>query len=262
MVTYNVTLADVEKFILILVRIASFLVVAPLIGGRDIPNKVKVGFALALSVFLIPLVDAQAYKSKDIFEYSTCIILEVLVGLFIGYAAYICTFIVVLAGNIIDMDIGLSMATEFNPMTNSQVTISGNMYLYFVTLIMIASNMHIYIVGAIIDSFKLIPLGGAVFHWDHLLKAMIRYMCEACVIGFRIFLPFFACIMILNCVLGIMAKVAPQMNMFAVGIQMKLLVGLIVMFLIVFLLPDVTEFIMDEMRIMIKLFVEGMQPKT
>lgn len=261
MVTYGVTLGDVEKFILILVRIASFLVVAPLIGGRDVPNKVKIGFTVALTIFLTPIVDAGKYTSSGVISYSTCIVLETLTGLLIGFAAYICTFIVVFAGNIIDMDIGLSMATEFNPITNTEVTISGNLYLYFITLIMIASNMHLYIVGAIIDSFKLIPLGGAQFQWNHLLKTMIKYMCESCVIGFRIFLPFFACIMILNCVLGIMAKVAPQMNMFAVGIQMKLLVGLVVMFLIVFLLPDVTEFITDEMKTMIKLIVEGMKSK-
>ena len=157
MVTYGVTLGDVEKFILILVRIASFLVVAPLIGGRDVPNKVKIGFTVALTIFLTPIVDAGKYTSSGVISYSTCIVLETLTGLLMGFAAYICTFIVVFAGNIIDMDIGLSMATEFNPITNTEVTISGNLYLYFITLIMIASNMHLYIVGAIIDSFKLIP---------------------------------------------------------------------------------------------------------
>ena len=92
-----------------------------------------------------------------------------------------------------------------------------------------------------------------------MLKTMIKYMCESCVIGFRIFLPFFACIMILNCVLGIMAKVAPQMNMFAVGMQLKVLVGLGALFLTVGMLPGIADFIFTEMKTMVVAFVEGMR---
>ena len=77
-------------------------------------------------------------------------------------------------------------------------------------------------------------------------------------IGFRIFLPIFACMMILNCILGILAKVAPQMNMFAVGMQMKILIGLGVLFLTVSLLPGIASFIFTEMKKMMVLFIEGM----
>ena len=71
-------------------------------------------------------------------------------------------------------------------------------------------------------------------------------------------LPVFACIMILNCILGIMAKVSPQINMFAVGMQLKVLVGLGVLLLTVTLLPSIANFIFTEMRKMMVLFVEGM----
>ena len=83
-------------------------------------------------------------------------------------------------------------------------------------------------------------------------------MGDMMTIGFRIYLPFFACIMILNCILGIMAKVAPQMNMFAVGMQMKVLVGMAVMILTVFLLPSVSSFIENEMKDMVTLVIESM----
>ena len=78
------------------------------------------------------------------------------------------------------------------------------------------------------------------------------------IIGFRIFLPFFACIMVLNCVLGIMARVAPQMNMFSIGMQLKILVGFVVLYLIVFLLPNVANYIFDEIKTMVKLVAEGL----
>ena len=120
------------------------------------------------------------------------------------------------------------------------------------------SGMHTYVLRAAADSFRLIPLGGVEFQWDNLLRVMTRYMGDMMTIGFRIYLPFFACIMILNCILGIMAKVAPQMNMFAVGMQMKVLVGMAVMLLTVFLLPSVSSFIENEMKDMVTLVIESM----
>ena len=83
-------------------------------------------------------------------------------------------------------------------------------------------------------------------------------MGDSFIIGFRIFLPFFACIMVLNCVLGIMARVAPQMNMFSIGMQLKILVGFVVLYLIVFLLPNVANYIFDEIKTMVKFVAEGL----
>ena len=99
---------------------------------------------------------------------------------------------------------------------------------------------------------------GAKFSFDHLMTAMTKYMTDLFVIGFRIFLPFFACMMILNCILGIMAKVAPQMNMFSVGIQIKLLVGFVVLFLTIYLVPSIANFIINEIKTMVVLIIEGM----
>ena len=77
-------------------------------------------------------------------------------------------------------------------------------------------------------------------------------------IGFRIALPIFCCILMLNAILGILAKVAPQMNMFAVGIQLKVLTGLTILYLTVFTLPNISEFIFTEIKRMVVGFVEGM----
>ena len=87
---------------------------------------------------------------------------------------------------------------------------------------------------------------------------MTKYMGDMFVIGFRIFLPAFACMMIMNCILGIMAKVAPQMNMFSVGIQLKIIAGFIVSFLIVYLIPNIANFIITEIKTMVVSIIDGM----
>lgn len=258
MVNYSFSLDNLEYFLLIFVRISCFVYVAPFLGQSEVPRQVKIGLSAFTSLLLYNVLQRPELNYTDVIGYAVIVFQEGITGLLIGFSANICNSIVLFAGNIIDMDIGLSMATIFNPETNSDSTISGNFYQKIIILILIASNMHLYILRAIGDSFSVIPMGGTQFNWQHIADTLGTYMCDMGVIGFRIYLPFFACVMILNCILGIMAKVAPQMNMFAVGMQLKVLVGFAVMFLTVILLPDAADFISDEMKKMVVMIIEGL----
>ena len=258
MVNFTFTLDNFEYFLLILVRITCFVYVAPLLGQTGIPNQVKIGLSFFTSILLYSVVARPEFSYESVVGYAVVVLKEGITGLLIGFAANICNSIVLFAGSVIDMDIGLSMASEFNPDMGTEVTLTGNFYYYLVMILMITSNFHAYLIRAIADSFSVIPIAGQAFDWDHMLNTIARYMGDIFVIGFRIFLPFFACIMILNCVLGIMAKVAPQMNMFSVGMQLKVLVGFVVIFLTVFLLPDAANMILKEIKMMVRLIAEGM----
>lgn len=258
MVNFAFSLNNFEYFLLILVRIVSFVFVAPFFGDNAVPRRVKVGLSLFVAIFMYNIVNKPDLEYTSAVGYSVIVVREVITGLLIGFAAYICNSIILFAGNIIDMDMGFSMAMEFNPALNTQTTITGNFYYYLVMLILVASDMHNFILRAVCDSFAVVPIGKTIFDWDHLVLSITKYMGDMFVIGFRIFLPFFACIMILNCVLGIMAKVAPQMNMFSVGIQLKLLVGFAVLFLTIFLVPTVANFIFNEIKTMVVLIIEGL----
>lgn len=258
MINYTFSLVDFEILILILVRISCFAFVAPFYGTINVPSRVKIGLSVLVSILIFNFVDASAVTYTGMIGYAVIVLKEGITGLLIGLAANICNSIILFAGNIIDMDIGLAMAQEFDPMTKSQVTITGNLYQYFLLLMMIVTDMHHYILRAVVDSFEVIPLNAQVFDWTSISNSWIQFMGDMFVIAFRIVLPIFACIMILNCILGIMVKVAPQMNMFAVGIQMKLLVGMLVLIFTINLLPGISDFIFKEMKIMIVSMIEGM----
>lgn len=258
MVNFAFTLDNFEYWLLILVRITCFIYIAPFLGQSGIPNQVKIGLSAFVSLLLYSIVPRPDLTYASVVGYAVVVLKEGITGLLIGFAANICNSIVLFAGSVIDMDIGLSMAAEFNQDMGTEVTLTGNFYYYLVMMLLIVSNLHTYLLQAIADSFSVIPIAGQVFDWDHLLNSVARYMGDLFVLGFRIFLPFFACIMVLNCVLGIMAKVAPQMNMFSVGMQLKVLVGFVVIFLTIFLLPDVANMILKEIKTMVKLIAEGM----
>ena len=258
MINYSFSLLTFEYFLLILVRISCFVSVAPFFGMQNTPGRVKIGVSVFISLLLYQIVPRESLGYTGIVGYSIIVVKEGITGLLIGFAANICNSIILLAGNLLDMNIGFSMATEYNPQMRTQASVSGNFYSYLVMLLLISTNMHHYILRAMADSYQLIPVNGQVFQWDQLLSGITTYMIDLFVIAFRCILPMFACIMILNCVLGIMAKVSPQMNMFAVGMQLKVLVGLFIMFLTIGLFMDVADFIFDEMKRTMVSVIKGM----
>lgn len=258
MIEYTFSLETFEIFLLILIRVSCFMVVAPFYGMTNVPAKLKIGLSFFVSILIFGFVDQSYVEYTGIIGYAVIVLKEGITGLLLGLAANVCNSIILFAGNIIDMDIGLAMAMEFDPINNTQVTITGNLYNYFILLMLVATNMHHFILNAFVDAFTVVPINGQAFDWNSLLASMTRYMGDMFVIAFRIVLPVFACIMILNCILGIMAKVSPQMNMFAVGMQLKVMVGLLVLLLTVELLPSIANFIFTEMKRLMVLFIEGM----
>lgn len=258
MVELSFSLVTFEYFLMILVRVASFVFIAPFFGMTNTPSRIKVGFSVFVTIILFQILPKTTLDYQGVFGYAVIIVKEGITGLLIGFAANICNSIILLAGNMIDMEIGLSMATVFDPMTNSQVNITGNLYNYFLLMLLIVTDMHHYILNAVVDSYELIPIAGQSFDWEHLFSSFLMFMTDLFVIAFRIILPIFVVSMILNVILGIMAKVAPQMNMFAVGMQLKVLVGFLVMFLTIRLLPNISNFIFKEMKKLMVAFIEGM----
>ncbi len=258
MVTYSYSLIDFEYFLMIMVRIASFLFTAPLFGMSGVPNRVKIGLALFLSILLYQILPQETLSYVDIFGFSVIVIKEAVTGLLLGFAANICTYIVSLAGTFIDQNIGLSMAAEFDPITQQQAAITGNLYNNFVMLLLLVSGLDHYLIQALAESYELIPVNGQAFQYDSMLNAMVVFMAELFSIAFRITLPVFACIMVTNALLGIMAKVAPQMNMFSVGMQIKIIIGFVILLATVQLLPYIESYIFTEMKKMVVAFVESM----
>lgn len=259
MIDYSFSMAELEYFLLIFTRVTCFIFIAPFYGMNNTPRRVKAGLGFFVSMLLYFVLAPHAeivYHSVE--GYAVVVLKEAVTGLLIGFGANICTSIVALAGQVTDMDIGLAMATLLDPTTNQQTSISGVFYQYVVTLMLIVSGMYRFILRALVDTYTLIPVNGAVFHEEALLSAMLKFMYDYVVIGFRICLPVFVVILLLNVILGILAKVSPQLNMFSVGMQIKILVGLAVMFLTSSMLPGAADFIFTEMKKMMVAFVEGM----
>ncbi|MDE6319720.1 MAG: flagellar biosynthetic protein FliR [Lachnospiraceae bacterium] len=258
MIDVSFTYADLEYFLLILVRISCFVYAAPFFSMSNVPRRVKVGFSIFLSYLLFNALDHNEVVYSSLLGYAVIVMKEALTGFLIGWGAQICASVTSFAGSIADMEIGLSMVSLMDPATKQQATFTGVFYQYMFTLFMIISGLYQYLLRALVDTFTLVPINGAVFKTEALLSSVLLFLGNYVSVGFRIILPIFCAMIFLNCVLGVLAKVSPQLNMFAVGIQFKVLVGLGILFLSMQMLPTLADNIFTLMKRMIVSFVEGM----
>ncbi len=259
MIDYSFTYADLEYFLLVFARVSCFVFIVPFFSMNNTPRNVRIGLAFFLSVIMFQVVTPhETVRYDTTLQYTVIVAKEAFTGLIIGFGVNMCNTIVSFAGRIMDMETGLSMVSLMDPTTRESTSISGILYQYMITLMLILTGMYEYLLKALADTFRLIPVNGAVFRPGTFVDTAIRFMSEYIIIGFRICLPLFAVMIMLNAILGILAKVSPQMNMFAVGIQIKVLVGISVLFLTTGMLPGAADFIFRQMKKMVVSFVEGM----
>ena len=150
------------------------------------------------------------------------------------------------------------MVSMFDQFNKTQTTITANLYNILVLLIVVVSDLYYFIIDAMVDSFKYVPVGTNVYKLDAIYEIFLRFMKNFFVIGFQIALPIFASALLLNVILGILAKSAPQMNMFVVGIQLKVFLGFFVLLVTIGFLPNITEFIFNEMKTLVELLYGSM----
>lgn len=258
MIDLAISTAELEYFLLVFIRMVSFMNMAPFYGEVNVPVRFKVALAMFLSYIVYVSAEPSLPVYNTILEYSLLIMKELAVGLLIGLAASICMHVTAMAGRLIDMEIGLSAANMTDPTFHDSITISGMMLRYFFMLLLITSGMYQYIIKAVIETYTLIPVAGVRFEMGNLMTAMIDFLGQYFILGFRISMPIFAVILVINCVLGILAKVAPQMHLFSVGMQIKILTGLGILYISMWLIPKAADLLFTRMRIMIVSIVEAL----
>ena len=218
-------------FLLVLVRITGMFFLSPIFGRRNIPNYFKAGFCFIFAVIVsnsVSVPDISRYSSLA--SYVFLIGKELLIGLMLGFISYLLFSSIYIAGQMIDMRIGFGMVSVFDPLTNVQVPITADYYIVFATLFMLITDSHHLLIRAVSESFTILPVGEAIFG-GALIQQLVKLFSDAFVIGFKIAAPVTVVILITDISLGIISKSIPQLNVFILGLPVKIIVGLIVILL-------------------------------
>lgn len=223
----NPYLTALFPFVCVLMRMTGLFVTAPIFGAKFVPAQVKAALALASSFFVAGAVSA-AEAPATLAGWLASAAGEVLFGLAMGTICSILLAAVEVAGHIVDVEIGFSMANVIDPAYGTSSALMGTFkYLLISVLFMTLDGHHLFIWG-IAESFKVLPAGTA-----HLPSAWAEVAVGAAgqmmVIAVVLSCPIWVSILITDMALGVMSRSVPQLNVFVVGMPVKLLVGFAVL---------------------------------
>lgn len=218
-------------FVLILARTATFIVMLPLLGGRQLPRTVKIGLSVALaglwfSTFgLAPAEEVLTLATRHSFlAYAVAICREVVFGAMLGYAFSLFLLPAQIAGAYVSQEMGLTLATVADPMSSGATNVVSQLFESLAVLLFFALDGHHVLLTALHVTFARRPIGTPLELAS--VDSLARGVAEAHEWGLLIVAPAAICLFITVVVLALLMKVAPQMNLFTVGLTVRLIVGL------------------------------------
>ena len=207
-------------------RVLALFSVAPVFSMRAIPMRVKIGLA-----FFVALCAQAVLADQPAIDFTGpaalgAIAQQLTVGLAVGFAARLVFAAVELAGEVVGLQMGLNFASFFDPTSNAQTSAVGQFFGHITTLLFIVVNGHLLVLMAVVKSFERFPADGSFLQ---ALATMQIVQLGAAVFSSALWiaLPMIALLLFVNLAMGIISRVAPQMNIFAVGFPVTLSVGLL-----------------------------------
>lgn len=230
-------------FFLILMRMSGFVFLNPVFGRRNIPAMLKTGLTLGLSIIVYSTAQAQGVTtdidpdSSLIFGFS--LLKEFAVGYLFGYVMILFDMVMTYAGTVIDFQIGISMAMVYDPQTGSQIALSGNILQIFYLLLFFAVDGHLALIKIVATSGDVVPYGASAFS-QGAAWMMLDIFTQCVVLAMKLAFPLIAFEFIMQIGVGILTKITPQINLFVLSIQLRLVVGFA---LLVFLVSPIGSFL-------------------
>ncbi|WP_050614791.1 flagellar biosynthetic protein FliR [Bacillus testis] len=219
-------------FLLVLVRVSCFFVTMPIFSYKTVPAMQRIGLSIFLAWIMYYTLDIPKIELDS--RFILLVLKEATVGLMIGFIAYMILAAIQIAGGLIDFQMGFSIANVIDPQTGAQSPLTGQ-YLYtFSLLFLLATNGHHLLLDGIFNSYSFIPIDQLFIHFgnEHMFWFVVKSFNKAFIIAFQMALPVVGSLFIVDIALGILARTVPQLNIFVVGMPVKLIVSFVVLFIV------------------------------
>ena len=212
-----------------LFRVAGLLMTAPVFSARTVPVKIRLGLSVAITFMILPII--PPVPQVEIFSPASFLLLgqQLIIGVLMGFTLQIVLAAVITGGHVVAMQMGLGFAAMVDPQNGQQAPVVSQFYVIMVVLIYLALNGHLVLLEVLFDSFHAMPISStglmpedfkAVVHWAGILFSGAVGMA----------IPAIASLLIVNFTFGIMTRSAPQMNIFAIGFPITMILGFGVIF--------------------------------
>jgi len=216
-------------FLLLMVRLGAMVLTLPLLGSRQVPAQLKVLFICMLSVGFYPLIQAQhVVLPQRLGHLGLIVVGEMLIGLTIGFVAQVLFAGIQFGGEIMSQQMGLNLATIFDPHNAQQVSLVTHFQYILATLVFLSGSTHHWFIVAMAESLHSIPLGGFIAS-GAVLPALLSLLGKACVIAIQLAAPVSIALLLAMLALGVMSRLVPQMNVFVLSFLITFGLGLLVL---------------------------------
>ena len=220
---------EVIFFMLVLSRVAGIFAALPVFGGRTMPLTIKVITVFMMTLVCFPTLSvALPQVPPDAFSLALLAFSEIMIGLTLAFITQIIFAAVEFSGQIIGMQMGLTISSIIDPSRGTQTQIMSVIQTLFATLMFLSLNIHHLFIRAIMDSFKVIPMGGWRMSGE-LVNFLVIRTADIFIIGIRLAAPVMVALLLATVALGIMARAFPQMNIFMISLPLNIGLGLVVM---------------------------------
>ena len=187
---------------------------------------------MTLSIFLISYSPSENVVIGSFIEYILLLLKEFVIGYFVGFIVSLFQYVVLFAGGITDFMMGLSMATIFDPQSNSSSALTATLLNYMFTLIFFAIDGHIALFRILITMREIIPYQSLSIN-PEVFPMMLELFATCTLLGVQMAFPMIALELLGEAGVGILMRTIPQINIFAINIQMKIIVGLLALIVLV-----------------------------
>jgi len=219
-------------FLYILMRMSGCVLFSPVFGQNGVPGIVRAGFIMTLSVAVYSVHTQQVPVPATLVEFVLRLLLELLVGFVLAMIMRFFLFIPNLAGDLIDTQMGMSMGRTYDPASQASMTNTGTLLNALMLLLFFAGNGHVTLLRIMCTSGQIVPFGQVALN-EHLSSWMVQLFAECAVLGVKLAFPVLAAELLGQVGMGILMKVIPQINVFAINIELKVLIGLVMLLMLI-----------------------------
>lgn len=234
-------------WVLILTRLSMVFIFMPIFSTQGIPTQIKVIFISMLSfAFMSSGVYDASYLPETGVDILLSVLYEAINGMTIGFAIVVIMNGIYIAGQMIDMNMGFSMVNVMSATDEDSLPVTANFYYILVLITFLVINAHHMLIDAIALSLNKVPLGSLGFNLIH-VKSYTELVVLTFELGFRLSMPVLITVLVSDIVLGLLSKAMPGMNIFVVGMPLKILIGL---FTLVLVFPAMKDALLDILEIL------------
>jgi len=256
------TLAQTEVFALILARILGLFFEAPVFNYKIFPVSARIAVSLLITYVLWFVIPMPKTMPDTTITFGIALITEFAIGALIGFIARMLIIVIEVSGALMDTQMGLSVASAMDPQTGSQTTIISTFYRNIATVIFLIINGHHMLLSALNKSFKALPLGHPVY-FQNAADQLTQLGVNLFAIGLQIAAPVILTIFLMDFAFGMISRVAPQVNVFMLGFQIKPVIGIFIFFAgIPLFVEKLSTLLIGTLEEILKLFYNLSLPPT